>query len=87
MTRVAEGQLVPFTDGTRMMHRVVLQLDIMRVLVQEVMTGFESWSLPHPPEQDVTTLGQVTQGHLLKCPLSDIEEIPRGSPLMTAIPP
>jgi hypothetical protein len=57
MTRVAKGQIFPFTDGTRMMRRVALPLDMMRVQVQEVKLGFESWLLPHPPEEDVTTLG------------------------------
>ena len=47
-TRVAKGQIILFTDGRRMMHGVVLPLGMKRVRVQEVVTSFESWSLPHP---------------------------------------
>ena len=46
-TSVAKGQIIPFTDGSRMMHGVVLPLGMKRVRVQEVVTGFESCLLPH----------------------------------------
>jgi hypothetical protein len=79
MTMIARGQVIPFTDCSRMMHGVVLPLDMTRVEVLEVKTGFEAWPLPHHPEEGVITLGQVTQGHLLKWALDDIEEIPHRS--------
>ena len=66
MTRITKGQVIPFTDGTRMMHGVVLPLDMTRLEVLEVKTGFEAWSLPHPPEEGIITLQQVTHGHLLE---------------------
>lgn len=62
MIRVANGQIIQFTNGTRMMHGVVQAVDLTRVMVQEVMTGFDLWSLPHPPEQGITMFGQLTQG-------------------------
>ena len=46
--KVAKGQIILSIDGTRMMHGVVLPLDMTRVLVQYVMPGFEYYSLPHP---------------------------------------
>jgi hypothetical protein len=77
--KVAKGQIIPFTDGTRMMHGVVLPLDMTRVVVQYVMPGFEYYSLPHPPDEGITMLGQVLWAYLLKWPLNDIEEIsPHG---------
>ena len=39
--KVAEGQIIPFTNGTRMMHELVLPLDMTRVLVQYIMPVFE----------------------------------------------
>ncbi|KAE8817707.1 3-ketoacyl-CoA synthase 11 [Hordeum vulgare] len=37
-TRVAKGQVIPFTDGRRMMHGVVLPLGMIRVQVHERRT-------------------------------------------------
>ena len=42
------------------------------------MSGLEFWSLPHPPEEGITMLGQVTQSHLLKWPINDIDEVPHA---------